>query len=214
MQRKEIPEISEKHKLLFFTKVGEPTTFGCTEWVACRNRQGYGEVTIEGRLYKAHRVSWRIHKGPVPQDMLVLHKCDNPPCVNPDHLFLGTHADNAIDCKIKGRSPDNSGEKHYLWGKKHSNPATSDTVPSSKIKSKNIPDIIKRLANGETQASVAKSYEVRQSAIAAIASGRSYSKYSQNLPEFYLIKRFPGRGRRLAAPLLAGLEQGEAKGGE
>lgn len=78
------------------------TQGGCWEWTGARNRDGYGATGILGAT-SAHRASWILHFGPIPAGMNVLHKCDNPPCVNPDHLFLGTHSDNMKDCWQKGR---------------------------------------------------------------------------------------------------------------
>lgn len=76
---------------------------GCWEWFGGASADGYGRFTHKGRKLLAHRVSWEVHSGSIPRGMLVLHRCDNPPCVNPSHLFLGTHKDNAQDRERKGR---------------------------------------------------------------------------------------------------------------
>ena len=72
---------------------------GCWEWTGHRQPEGYGQV---GRSYKAHRLAWELFRGPIPPKMEVCHRCDNPPCVNPEHLWLGTHSQNIQDMVAKG----------------------------------------------------------------------------------------------------------------
>ena len=93
----------------FWNKVKK--TDGCWEWMGFCNR--YGKFTYEGGQL-AHRYSWLLHKGPIPDDLHVLHRCDNTKCVNPEHLFLGTHDDNMKDKAKKGRAPGFKGESHPL----------------------------------------------------------------------------------------------------
>jgi len=77
---------------------------GCWFWTGARKHTGYGQIWVVNSAKTAHRISWILHNGPIPTGLCVLHKCDNPPCVNPDHLFLGTRADNNLDCVAKGRN--------------------------------------------------------------------------------------------------------------
>lgn len=93
----------EKSLAEFMAKVRKAES-GCWLWVGAHNQAGYGLATWEGKKNQtAHRLSYRIHKGEIPEGLLVLHKCDTPPCVNPEHLFLGTKQDNADDKVAKGR---------------------------------------------------------------------------------------------------------------
>lgn len=68
-----------------------------------RNKDGYGALWFKNRTYLAHRLAWEATNGPIPAGLNVLHKCDNPPCCNPNHLFLGAQQDNVDDCIAKGR---------------------------------------------------------------------------------------------------------------
>ena len=84
----------------FFAKVEK--TESCWVWTGSRLR-GYGQFWLNGKLHIAHRVSWVLHVGPIAFGLHALHKCDNPSCVNPDHLFLGTAKTNVHDMMDKGR---------------------------------------------------------------------------------------------------------------
>jgi hypothetical protein len=77
---------------------------GCWEWSGTRHPFGYGRITMDGKTTFAHRASWVIHRGPVPEGLFVRHKCDNPPCCNPDHLELGTAKQNMEDKCARGRA--------------------------------------------------------------------------------------------------------------
>ena len=88
----------------FYSLVGERQPDACWPWQGSRTNRGYGRIKIRGRQTGAHRLSYRLHNGPFPAEMLICHRCDNPPYVNPAHLFLGTAQDNSDDATRKGRS--------------------------------------------------------------------------------------------------------------
>jgi hypothetical protein len=89
----------------------------CWLWVGHRNTGGYGVICWNGKPWKAHRMAWILTNGKIPKGLNVLHRCDNPPCVNPAHLFLGTQADNVMDAFLKGRLHPyrrRTGEQHHM----------------------------------------------------------------------------------------------------
>lgn len=85
----------------FWAKVDR--TASCWLWTAAKTPDGYGKLGIRCYMEYAHRLSWEMHRGPIPAGMLVLHRCDTPSCVNPAHLFIGTQFDNMQDMVAKGR---------------------------------------------------------------------------------------------------------------
>ncbi len=107
---------SEKKR--FLMRVGTANSVGCTEWTGSRNSvKWHGQWrNAAGQIELTHRASWRMFVGEIPEGMFVLHKCDNPACVKPAHLFLGTQSDNARDMWSKGRAkPAQSlGSKHGM----------------------------------------------------------------------------------------------------
>ena len=139
---------------------------GCLEWTASRDLHGYGRCAVgQQRVTAAHRVSWRIHFGDIPSDLRVLHRCDNPPCVNPEHLFLGTLVDNARDAAAKGRLSSQQHPERYQ-GEKNG---------QAKLTGSAVREIKQRLANGEGPKSIAGVYGVDDATIAHIKAGRHWT---------------------------------------
>ena len=100
-----------KDVLLSMIETDEKTH--CWNWTKVIDRDGYGTLRISGHIKRAARVSYEMHKGIIPSNMYVCHTCDNPKCINPDHLFLGSPQDNANDMKMKHRQAIGDKVAHY-----------------------------------------------------------------------------------------------------
>lgn len=150
----------------FFDKINK--TNSCWIWNAAkRSKFGYGAFKFEGKTQDAHRVSWKIHFGEIPNSLHVCHKCDNPSCVNPEHLFLGTPRDNVKDCIQKGRFKYPEGDEFKF---KHGN-----------LKQRQIPEEVVLLIKKDLQDSqrlslkkIALKYNVSYQSVRDISCGRTY----------------------------------------
>ncbi len=125
---------------------------GCWERQASCTSHGYGQIRIDGKKYGAHRVSWEMGHGPIPKEMCVCHTCDNPSCVRPSHLWLGTKKDNTQDARNKKRlrgNPNGKGEEH----------------PGSIVTESDVKRIRK---DNRTQTVIAQEYGIKQSTVSLI----------------------------------------------
>jgi len=158
-------KISRKDRERFWKKVSFDSDNDCWLWTASGNGRGYGRIKINGRNESAHRVAWEIYHGKtIPYGKVICHTCDNPRCVNPKHLFIGTQRDNVRDAVNKGRNGYPKGEKHR-WSK-----LTKDNVLLIREKHKNLGG--KRI--GKYIESMAKLYGVKYETIEAVIYGRTW----------------------------------------
>lgn len=97
---------------MFWALMKTDPVSGCTIWTKARNEHNYGTLRVVKSTTLAHRYAWTLANGPIPEGACVLHRCDNPPCCNPDHLFLGTQLENIVDRESKNRGGDHRGVLH------------------------------------------------------------------------------------------------------
>jgi hypothetical protein len=133
---------------------------GCWIWASSRNAKGYGIFWFRGKMVGAHRASYVLFRGEIPDGQLVLHGCDNPPCVNPDHLFMGTHQDNMDDMAAKGRG------EFFRAGENHRN---------AKLTSAQVDEIRARYVHGRG-AKLAREFGVTGQSVGDIIAGRSWKE--------------------------------------
>lgn len=132
---------------------------GCLLWQGNRNRPaGYGRLRLDGKMILAHRAIWSVINGDIPAGVEVCHKCDNPLCCNPEHLFLGTHTDNMRDMSAKGRTGTHFGIANV------NAKLTPDSVRA-----------IRKLSGTFSQRKIAEMHGVNQAAVWAILAGKTWS---------------------------------------
>jgi hypothetical protein len=147
----------------FWPKVQKTDT--CWLWTGGNLSDGYGRIYTYFRdkkpvLELAHRVAWQLTNGPIPEGIDVLHRCDNPSCVRPDHLFLGTLLDNAVDRENKGRGGGKKiqGENHY----------------KVELSQKDVRSIVDLLASGNGVREISRQFGINSGTITCIKNGRSW----------------------------------------
>ena len=130
---------------------------GCWEWALAIGDDGYGVASRKGKYYRAHRLSWELTNGPIPDGAFVCHHCDNPPCVNPEHLFLGDAAANAADREAKRRG------------------IIGETHPQAKLTESQVVEILK---SDEPQPALAERYGISRGMIGNIKAGLNWKHIS------------------------------------
>lgn len=131
----------------------------CWIWPGVKSGHGYGIIKKGKRYIGAHRLIYEGVHGEIPEGMIVCHKCDNPPCINPRHLFMGTPADNMRDMINKGRQINLTGENHGM----------------SKLTNKIVLDIIKRKNSGHSVRKIARDLNIKQSTVMNVWCGTAWN---------------------------------------
>lgn len=159
----------------------------CWIWTGFCDRDGYGKMNVHREKRYCHRFAWEDKMGPIPEGMLICHKCDNPPCVRLDHLFIGTVADNNRDAHKKGRAAvgDNHGMRKHpekaargdrSARRKHPESyGVGEDHPTSKLTKEDVIDIKRRIADGESIRDISKDFtSVHRTNLYHIANGSSW----------------------------------------
>lgn len=173
-------------------------TDGCWEWTGARNEDGYGRLYTAGENWFTHRYSWVLHNGPIPDGLWVLHHCDNPPCIRPDHLFLGTAATNVADMVAKDRQSkgDHVPPEHRARGDRHwsrrlpekvvqATRSAGDTLiltgavrgernPRAKLKVADVVEIRRMRSLGVTYREIADRFGISKTGAKKAASGENW----------------------------------------
>ena len=160
--------IDDSLRRRFWDKVEKLGAEDCWPWAGATVK-GYGSIsgTSSVQRYYSHRVSWEIHNGKIPHGMLVLHHCDNPPCVNPDHLYIGTAQDNSNDIRSRGKHPFSGFRGEEMHAAKLTNAA--------------VVGIWEMLMDGRTHKEAADAHEISETTVREISHGRRWGHITESL---------------------------------
>lgn len=151
---------------VFWSRVQRPSVEGCWPWTGYKNDRGYGVFRYaKSKAIKTHRLAYALDKGAIPEGMIVCHSCDNPPCCNPAHLWLGTYADNNRDRNEKGRT-----RTPFSSGYAGPRPAR-EGHGSAKLTEAAVNDIRSSSSSG---AQLARAYGVSESTISRVRAGTTW----------------------------------------
>lgn len=161
-------KVKEQDTVTRFWKYTVVAPDGCWQWTGARDSDGYGLLTTRRsgsiRHMRMHRLSWEIHHGPIPDGLFVLHRCDNPPCARPDHLFLGNNKENATDRHMKGRTIG---------------AAKGERNPMARLSDGAVDELRAAVASGITYAKVGAMFGVTSGHVSDIINGKKRTRASE-----------------------------------
>lgn len=157
--------LSTKEERRFWSKAAIGGKDDCWNWTGAKSKNGYGSFSVDRAKHSAHRVACIISVGKsLPKKMVVRHKCDNRLCVNPDHLLVGSYADNSMDMVVRGRSRLCASSGH------------GESNHAAKLTSEDVLAIRLMLGHGKTNKAIAEIFGVTHQAISCIKLGKSWPK--------------------------------------
>lgn len=154
------------------SRIEYDTNGGCWLWTKCSDQHGYGQISVGGKRYRAHRLSYTMHIGPIPQGLDLCHRCDTPACINPAHLFPGTARDNAIDMARKGRAPMTRHPSQSYFGRADCT-LKGEAHSRAKLSDEQIKDILSAHAQGMKRAKIATAFDISISYLDKVTARRA-----------------------------------------
>lgn len=155
-----IPELTADIIEKFENNVFYASPCGCHYWTRPLHKSGYAYLYFKGTTYLVSRLAYTIYKGPIPQGFYICHHCDNPACVNPNHLFAGTPKQNVID----------------MLNKKRNTPLRGENNGQAKLSNKQADEVKRLHKEGKTQVEISRIFGVHKSTIHLIVSNKKRSK--------------------------------------
>ena len=187
---KPLPSLSDSDKARFLSRIDKNGPLPdqsdihyagldqCWSWIGNATKQGYGRFGIKKSIFFAHRISSVIHNGQIDNlNPIVLHRCDNPNCVNPAHLIQGTFTENAKDRDSKGRANTQMGINHYSKTK----PLVGSRNNKARLNEKKVLEMRNLRENGESVTSLALKFGVSLSVTSNVCSGKAWKHVPQSL---------------------------------
>ena len=165
---------SDSEMLQFLAENSMPVPeAGCHIWLGGVDNDGYGQTWFRGSNVRAHRVAYLLNIGPLDPGMVIMHRCDTPPCINPKHLLQDTSQANTADRDVKGRHTVARGDQHYMRRTRFVR--GGEKAPTAKLTEEDVIEIRRLLSLGVRQADIAAQFSVSRTCVSGIATKRLWT---------------------------------------